>query len=86
MAKKRLTDRTLKALKTTGERYDVMDTDVPGFGVRVTERGRRTFILIARYPGSTNPTRRSVGEYPALSLEKARTRARHWRDLILPRD
>jgi integrase len=82
MTKKRLTDRTLKALKTTGERYDVMDTDVPSFGVRVTERGRRTFILIARYPGSTNPTRRSVGEYPALSLENARTRARHWRDLI----
>jgi integrase len=82
MAKKRLTDRTLKALKTTGKRYDVMDTDVPGFGVRVTERGGRTFILIGRYPGSTNPTRRSIGEYPALSLEKARTRARQWRDLI----
>jgi integrase len=59
-----------------------MDADVPGFGVRVSEKGQRTFILIARYPGSSNPTRRAVGEYPALSLERARERARHWRDLI----
>jgi len=83
MPRKRLTDRSLKALKPTKKRYDVMDTDVPGFGVRVTERGQRTFILIARYPGSSNPTRRAVGEYPALRLEKARERARHWRDLVV---
>jgi integrase len=82
MAKKRLTDRTLKALKPTGKRYDVMDADVPGFGVRVTERGQRTFILVARYPGSPNPTRRAIGEYPAVRLEKAREKARSWRDLI----
>ena len=43
-----------------------MDTDVPGFGVRVSEMGQKTFILIARYPGSSNPTRRALGEYPAL--------------------
>ena len=69
MAKKRLTDRTLKTLKPTGKRYDVMDADVPGFGVRVSEKGQRTFILIARYPNGYNPTRRAVGEYPAISLE-----------------
>jgi integrase len=82
MAKKRLTDRTLKALKPTGSRYDVMDADVPGFGVRVSETGQRTFILIARYPGSSNPTRRALGEYPAISLEKAREKARDWRDVL----
>ena len=65
MAKNRLTDRKLKTLKRKGKRYDVMDTDVPGFGVRVTEIGQKSFILIARYPGSSNPTRRALGEYPA---------------------
>jgi hypothetical protein len=85
MAKKRLTDRTLKALKPTGSRYDVMDADVPGFGVRVSETGQRTFILIARYPGSSNPTRRALGEYPAISLEKAREKARDWRDVLSAR-
>jgi len=82
MAKNRLTDRKLKALRRKSVRYDVMDTDVPGFGVRVTPGGLRTFILIARYPGSENPTRRAIGEYPAISLQKARDRAREWRDLI----
>jgi integrase len=82
MAKHRLTDRKLKALRRMSKRYDVMDSDVPGFGVRVSEVGLKTFILIARYPGSTNPTRRALGEYPSLSLEKARERARDWRALI----
>ena len=78
-----LTDRKLKSLKPAkpGQRYDVMDT-VRGFGVRVTDKGQRTFILIARYPGSTNPTRRALGEYPTLSLEKAREKARAWHKLL----
>jgi hypothetical protein len=79
--KHRLTDRKLKALRRASKRYDVMDSDVPGFGVRVSEVGQKTFILIARYPGSNNPTRRALGTYPSLSLEKARERARDWRDL-----
>ncbi|HEY5129860.1 MAG TPA: hypothetical protein VIJ35_21675, partial [Bradyrhizobium sp.] len=56
--KKALNDRGLKALKPApkGETYDVADSIVPGFGVRVSETGRKTFILIARYPGSGNPT------------------------------
>jgi len=84
MAKKRLTDRTLKALKPapSGQRYEVMDADVRGLGIRVTDKGQRSFILIARYPGSDNPARRTLGDYPTLTLEKARTKARHWRELI----
>src|SRR4029079_17644200 len=78
----RLSDRGLRALKAKPERYDVMDADVRGFGVRVAASGQKTFILTARYPGSPNPTRRSIGDYPTLSLEKARTKARRWRELI----
>jgi integrase len=91
MARQVLTDRTLKALKPAppGKRRDVMDAVVPGFGVRVTDKSdqdgraaQRTFILVARYPGSSNPTRRALGEYGALTLEKAREKARHWHALI----
>ena len=84
MPKKRLTDRTLKALKPAkpGNRYDVMDVEVSGLGVRVTDRGQRTFILVARYCGSKNPTRRALGEYPTLTLERARQKARAWREII----
>jgi integrase len=59
-----------------------MDADVPGLGVRVTDKGQRTFVLLTRYPGSTNPTRRALGDYGVLTLEKAREKARHWHDLI----
>jgi integrase len=82
--KKALNDRGLKALKhaSKGETYDVWDALVPGLGVRVSEAGRKTFILATRYPGSASYTRRSLGIYGALSLEKARTKARDWIELI----
>lgn len=82
--KKALNDRGLKSLKAApkGETYDVMDAVVPGFGVRVSEVGRKTFILAARYPGASSYVRRSLGVYGALSLEKARTKARDWIELI----
>jgi integrase len=92
MEKRHLTDRTLKGLKpaAAGKHYDRMDSTVPGLGVRVSDTGRRTFILIARFPGTDNPTRRALGEYGALTLEKARAKGREWRELIAkgidPRD
>jgi integrase len=84
MAKRNLTDRTLKALKpaAAGKLYDVMDTVVPGFGVRVSDSGRRTFMLVARYPGSSNPARRSMGAYGAITLADARQTAQDWLKLI----
>lgn len=84
MAKKALTDRTLKALKpaATGKRFEILDSVVPGLAVRVTERGHKTFALIARYPGSLNPTRRALGTYGAMGLADAREKARTWLELI----
>jgi len=81
--KRTLNDRIVKALKpaATGQRVDHMDTIVPGFGVRVTDRGVKTYILIARFPGSANPTRRALGG-GELTLERARAKARDWLDLI----
>ncbi len=59
MAKRTLTDRALKALKAAkaGKRYDIADSVVPGLAIRVTDTGQKTFVLVARYPGSKNPTR-----------------------------
>jgi integrase len=48
----------------------------------VSETGRRTFVLTARFPGSPNPTRRALGVYGELTLEQARTKGRHWHELI----
>jgi hypothetical protein len=80
---------TLTATKITGlkpakkgQRYQVMDAMVPGFGVRVTETGSRTFILRTRYPGSDSPSRREIGKCDDIKLSDAREKARHWRQLV----
>jgi integrase len=80
---KPLTDRKLKSLKPApaGKRYDIRD-DVRGLAVRVNDEGRKSFVLIARFPGSNNPTRRALGEYPAMTLERARAEARKWHQLL----
>ena len=81
MAKKTLTDRKVQSLKAAakGKRYQVMDALVPGFGVRVTDTGAKTYIFQARFPGSANPARREINE---ASLEKARDQARQWAALV----
>lgn len=84
MAKRVLTDRAIKALKpaSAGGSYDVPDALVPGLIVRVTATGRKTFALLARYPGRKHPTRRDLGLYGAITLEEARETARQWHALI----
>ncbi|MEJ0094843.1 MAG: tyrosine-type recombinase/integrase [Methylocella sp.] len=87
-AKRDFTDRFLKAIKPaeTGKRLIVYDAQVPGFGIRITDRSseesRGAFVLVARFPGSPNPTPRRIGDYPAMSLAKAREIARRWREDI----
>src|SRR4051794_40083329 len=77
MARKTFTDRLLRTLKV-----DTADAVVPGLAVRIGAGGQRTFVLVRRYPGRTNPTRRAIGTYPAISLEQARNTARDWIALI----
>ena len=74
--RKRLTDRTLQSLKKANETYDVV---VPNLLVRVSPKGRKTFVLYTRYPGSKNPARRSLGKYCAVPLDQARQKARRCR-------
>jgi integrase len=86
MVKRALTDRTLKSLASKpaaeGRTYDVPDAIVPGLAVRVMPSGMRTFVLVTRFPGRKNPTRRSLGAYGAITLDAARERARVWLELI----
>jgi integrase len=85
MAKRNLTDRTLKALKAAapGRLIDTWDSTVAGFGIRVSDSGRRTFVLMARYPGSRNPTRRAIGVYGEITLADARAKAVRWKEQIV---
>ena len=82
--RKNLTPTLISGLKPApeGTRYQVMDAQVPGFGVRVTDTGNRTFILRTRYPGSTSPSRREIGNCADINLTDAREKARKWRAMV----
>lgn len=84
MTKRRLTDRTLDTLKPagSGKRYAIMDVETRGLGVRVNDKGRKVFILVARYPGKKTSARRTLGEYDSMTLAEAREEVRTWRKLM----
>jgi integrase len=84
MAKRVLNDRIIKALKpaAAGKRREVWDAIVPGVGVRVTDTGAKSFVLVTRYGGAKHPARRTIGSYGELTLEQARVKARRWLELV----
>ena len=73
-----LTDRAIKAMRKADKAYDVHDAIVPGLSLRVLPSGVKSFVVLTRFPGAKHPTRRALGAYGALTLEKARTTARQW--------
>jgi integrase len=77
-----LNDRAVKAARPTAKAYDMHDAVVPGMALRVLPSGVKSFVLVARFPGSSNPTRRSLGHYGELTLEAARANARQWLELV----
>ncbi|MEM1134015.1 MAG: tyrosine-type recombinase/integrase [Pseudomonadota bacterium] len=71
--KKTLTNKTVLALKPKTKRYDVRDVYLPGFGVRVTPEGRKSFYATYRY--GIRQRRQTLGTYPIVTLAEARERA-----------
>jgi integrase len=59
-----------------------MDAEVAGLGIKVTQAGRRSYVLIKRFPGFKHPAPRQLGSCDAMSLEEAREKAREWLKLI----
>ena len=84
--KRDFTDRYLKSIKPqpAGKRKVLYDAQIPGFGIRVsdhcTDENKGAFVLVSRFPGKPNPTPRRIGDYPAMTLAKAREIAREWRE------
>src|SRR5258708_35959 len=79
----KLTDTFTAALPPAepGKRYLVTDTLVHGLAVSVTDRGSKSYVLVARF-GSNNPTRRLIGKVGKIGLARAREIAREWHALI----
>ncbi len=66
----RFTDKSIQALKSKAERYEVWEDGKTGLGVRVSHRGRRTWIFMYRYEGRAR--RMTLGAYPEKTLADAR--------------
>lgn len=68
------TDLMLRKLNANGkDRVEIWDGRVPGFGVRLSGVGTKTFILVYRHRGRTR--RLTLGRYPFLPLAEAREKA-----------
>jgi integrase len=74
----KLTKRAVDLLEPREARYDVYDTELPRFAVRVTPEGAKTFTLLYRAgSGRSAPTRRiTLGRYGSLTVDQARQLAR----------
>lgn len=69
-----LTDRAVRALRAGSTQSDYWDANLPGFGVRVSAQGRKTWQL--RYRTNGHQRRLKIGSYPNVGLAKARAAAR----------
>ena len=79
---RRLTDRTLQALKKKAKRYEVSDLRSARAG-RARQHQRHQDVRPDRaLSGSRHPVRRTLGEYDLMSLAEARDEARRWRKLL----
>ena len=74
MATLHLTDRAIKSLAVEQGVSEFRDTSFRGFGIRVTDKGTKSFFVI--YPVGGKRRRRGLGRYPLVSLAEARAKAR----------
>ena len=80
--REKLTKNRLDRLVPSANRYTVWDEQLPGFGVRVSTTGQKSFILRYRAKGRTEKRYVGLGRYGAVTADEARTRARRLLGLV----
>lgn len=76
----KLTKRTVDEAEPREKRYEVWDSELSGFGLRVEVSGRKTYIVRYRANGGGRSAPRRlvvVGRHGTLTPEQARTEARN---------
>ncbi len=72
----KVTKRTVDALKPGDRDVFLWDSELRGFGVKCTPKGRRVYVVQYQRGGRGNPTRRvTIGPHGPLTPDKARTEA-----------
>ena len=76
MAQHKLTKRIVDGLAAAPSRYTVWDAQLPGFGVRVSLAGQKSFIVRYRPKGRSEKRYLTIGRYGVLTVDEARDRAK----------
>jgi hypothetical protein len=72
----RITKRAIDALRPVAKDQFLWDSDLKGFGVKVTPAGNKVYILQYRKGGRGAPTKRvTIGRHGALTPDQARKEA-----------
>jgi integrase len=76
MPRIKLTKSAIDALPTSSSDVVYWDTASPGFGVKVTPKGRKVFIVLYRTAGAGSKLRKyTIGPYGRVTLHQARVAA-----------
>src|SRR5260370_15226585 len=78
--KAKLTKRTVEAISPAGGDGLIWDTEIPGFGVKVTPRGARIYVL--QYSRGNRTRRCTIGRHGDVTAEQARREAQVFRGII----
>lgn len=82
MARINLTDKRCEAAEAApkGARYHLWDDTKRGLGLRVTDTGAKSWIVMKRPKGQAKVKRITIGAYPAVTLKRARELAKDYLD------
>lgn len=75
----KLTQRSVLAAPPKAQRYDLWDSELPGFGVRVEASGSKSFMVRYRADGGGRSAPRrfmTIGRYGPLTVDDARKQAK----------
>src|ERR1700686_4595481 len=76
MPRLKLTKSSIDALPTGSSDVVYWDAGFPGFGVKVTPKGRKVFIVLYRAGGAGSKLRKyTIGPYGRVTLHQARVAA-----------
>jgi integrase len=78
--KTRLTKRSVEAIAAEDRAVLAWDTEIPGFGVKVTPRGARVYVL--QYSHRNRDRRCTIGRHGDVTAEEARKEATALRGII----
>lgn len=65
----KFTDRSIQSLKPQGKRYIAWEDNGKGLGLRISPKGKKTFIYMYRFGGVARMM--TLGDYPKMSLSAA---------------